>query len=152
MGRKWSIIGRGWSLRPPRHFWVTFGTTLFSEKRPIIMKRPDFRKPIFVGKLFRQKSTSYGTSGRSAKWKMLVHRSSFFHRFFKFPHKLNFHDQHNHLPLLSISTPVVPERNTLSFEAIWDLCISNCISNCIEDASASHRRTPRFCTFVQKIE
>jgi len=26
-----------------------------------------------VGKLFLQKSTSYGTSGRSAKWKMLVH-------------------------------------------------------------------------------
>ena len=36
-----------------------------------------------VGKLFRQKSTSYGSSGRSAKWKMLVHWSSVFHTFCK---------------------------------------------------------------------
>ena len=36
---------------------------------------------IFVEKLFLQKSTSYGTSGRSARGKMLVFWSSLFHVF-----------------------------------------------------------------------
>ena len=46
-------------------------------------KRQIFQKSIFIGKLFLQKSPWYGSSGRSAKWKMLVHWSSFFHLFLK---------------------------------------------------------------------
>ena len=46
-------------------------------------KRKLLWKPIFCAKRFLQKSTSYGSSGRSAKWKMLAHWSSIFHTFFK---------------------------------------------------------------------
>ena len=40
-------------------------------------------KTDFFGKLILQKSTSYGTSGRSAKGKMTAHWSSFFQVFIK---------------------------------------------------------------------
>ena len=85
-------------------------------------KRQHFWKTIFIGKLFRHKSTSYGSSGRSAKWKMLVRWSSFFHLKKKKRKKLDFHDQNIAFYLkICISTPVFPWKSTFSFGAFFDL-------------------------------
>jgi hypothetical protein len=46
-----------------------------------VKKRHIFWKPMFRPKRFLQKSTSYGSSGRSAWGKILVHWSSNFHTF-----------------------------------------------------------------------
>ena len=87
-----------------------------------VQKRQIFRKQNFIGKLFRQKSTWYGSSGRSAKWKILVHWSSFFHLFEKTKKKLDFHDQHIAFYLnMLISTPVFQWKSTFSFGALFDL-------------------------------
>ena len=94
-----------------------------------IQKRQIFRKSIFIGKLFRQKSTWYGSSGRSAKWKILVHWSSFFHRFKKKRKKLDFHDQNIAFYLkFLISTPVFPGKSPFSFGALFDLFLVEHIS------------------------
>ena len=51
-GQNWSLIGRGWSQTPPRHFWGTFGSKYFVQtnvkQRRKHMKRPDVWKPFFV--------------------------------------------------------------------------------------------------------
>ena len=66
-----------------------------------------------VGKLFLQKSTSYGSSGRSAKWKMLVHWSSSFHNFCK---NLISTIKNGFLPGVLISTPVFHEKTLFHLE------------------------------------
>ena len=80
--------------------------------------RQIFWKPICVGKRFRRKSTSYGSSSRSAKWKVLVHWSSVFHTFFK---NSTFTIQNGLLPGVFYLNPSCSRKNTFSFGAIWDL-------------------------------
>ena len=90
-------------------------------------KRQIWWKPFFVGKLVRRKSTSYGSSGRSAKWKMLVHWSSFFHTFCK-----------NLISTITKLTftrcfdlnPSFSWKSTFSFGAIWDLFLEEHIAFC----------------------
>ena len=55
MGRKWSIIGRGWSQRPPRHFWVTFGTNHFFSKTSNNHETSRFMKTDFCRKTLSSK-------------------------------------------------------------------------------------------------
>ena len=104
----------------------------FSSEAPQItfpksQKTSTFPKTVFVGKLFLQKSTSYGTSGRSAKWKMLIRWSSFFHTFcnnlistIKKPTSTRCFDLN----------PSLSWKNTFSFGAIWDLFLEEYIAVC----------------------
>ena len=113
------------SLRTHRNLFENTKKTTSTK----VQKRKNIRKPIFIGKLFRQKSTWYGSSGRSAKWKILVHWSSFFHRFQKKRKKLDFHDQNIAFYLKClISTPVFPGKSPFSFGALFDLFLVEHIS------------------------
>ena len=63
------LIGRGCSPNAPRHLCLFLGHMVSLEMM------------MFVGKIFLQKSTSYGISGQTVWGKMLLFRSSFFHDF-----------------------------------------------------------------------
>ena len=71
-------------------------------------------KPFFVGKRFLRKSTSYGTSDRSAKWKILVHWSFFPY----FLQKLDLRDQKTKFYPVVCSQPSFPLKNAFF---IWSL-------------------------------
>ena len=90
-------------------------------------KRQIFRKPIFIRKLFRQKSTSYGSSGRSAKWKILVHWSSFFHSFCK--NTISTIKQMTFTRCFALN-PSFSFEGTFSFGAILDLFLEEYIAFC----------------------
>ena len=79
----------------------------------------------FWGKVFLQKLTSYGTSGRSAKGKMLVRWSFFFHPFFK-----NWTFTIKTWLLLRVFdlNPSLSWKGTFSFGAIWDLFLEEYIA------------------------
>ena len=53
MGRKWSLIGRGWSLSGPRHFWGIFVPNhLFLQKKKVNKQHetPRRRETVFLEK------------------------------------------------------------------------------------------------------
>ena len=77
------------------------------------VKTSNFLKPFVSGKLILQKSTSYGTSGRSAKGKMTVLRSAFYQNFFK---QFTFTIKTDFYLVCLISTPVLHENTLFHLE------------------------------------
>ena len=91
---KWSRIAQEWFQTPQKHFRGISGKTHFQTNK--IITRPylcylslslsisiSLSLYIYIYIHFLLKLTPYGSSGRSAKWNMLVHLSSFFYKFAK---------------------------------------------------------------------
>ena len=128
MRPKLSIIGRGWSQTPPRHFWVTFGTNHFFTKTSKNHETPRCLKTDF-----RRKTVS---SKVDLIWQLRPIRLRqnarililFLSSFLQISSKTGLsRPKHNLLPHVVDLNPSFSRKNTLSFGAIWDLFISNCI-------------------------
>ena len=92
------------SVSVPSQTPYTFAEIFLETSQITLPKSPKTSthlKTDLLGKLFLRKSTSYGTSGRSAKWKMLLFLSYFLQ-------KLDFYDTQMDFYLMRlISTPVL---------------------------------------------
>ena len=123
--QNWSTIVKNWSGIVPdtlKHFWGTpaqnrFKTKQNKRKSETNHETATCQQTTFCKTLSSQFVLADGTSGRSAKGKIIVHWSSFYQVFFK---QLNSTIKKTYFYLVFLYiNPSFPWKHTFSFGAVW---------------------------------